>query len=81
VGDDDIMVEAPPDPKTYLDLNLVPSIFPLLLAPLQRFELPIVIGVKHPRHVLVAFEVHWTDGTGPRHQRIPVAVVAAGPAP
>lgn len=61
-----------------VQLDLLRGIFPIRLAQGQRFDLPILPGISHPRHFVLFIEVQWTDGNGPHRSEIPVAATAAG---
>jgi hypothetical protein len=73
-----VVVELAESDTSSAQLDLIDDIFPLTLVPLQRFSLPIIPGLRHPRHFLLRLHICWSDLTGEHSAEHPLAATAEG---
>jgi hypothetical protein len=69
-----LRLSADAEQKAFIDVDMLRDVWPLELQPLQRFELPVVVGTPHPRYAVIRVRATWRDGTGERSQVVPVAI-------
>jgi len=76
----DVIVELAEADNSDAQLDLLNDTFPLILAPLQHFSLPITPGLRYPRHFLIRVHIRWTDLNGEHSAEHPLAATAEGSA-
>lgn len=71
---DGVAVEVTAALGGVLELVALPGTFPVALLPRQTLEMPVVVAVRHPRHVVVGLSVSWADGAGQHEHAVPLTV-------